>query len=243
MKIISIYNRKGGVGKSTCAASVGGFLSRAGHKVLLVDLDSQANLTSTFLGTSPRHSTSEIYTSGLIPIISVSLYLDISPASDSLAGIDYTLGGRKDRYDVLKETLADKSATYDYILLDLPPAMNHIVIGAIKASHYLLSPILPDIDSLHGLKMVEEVCMYARKNDGINGIYLNAYNPRRTVDRQVAEAVREHYGETVYEAAIRQCSKLRECRIYHTDIATYAPHSSGGQDYLQLTNELITRIL
>lgn len=243
MKKIAIFNRKGGVGKTVCAASLGAILSHAGKKVLLVDLDSQANLTHSFLREEPEEDVSQIFDTGRLPVTQISLFLSIVPASIQLAATDYQIAGREDRYEILPRALAKVDEEYDLAIMDLAPSMNHICIGAVSACDYLLAPILPDVDSLQGLHMVEDVCRIAGKEGGIDGIFFSIFNRRRDLDRYVEEVLRREYGEVVYRTTIRQSNKLRECRSQRKDIETYAPSCAGAKDYRQLADEILQRII
>ena len=239
---VAIFNRKGGVGKSTCAASLGGMLSRIGHKVLLVDLDSQANLTNSFLAGPVEEDVSCVYSGAPLPVRQVSLMMDIVPSSLALAAADYAIAGREDRYCILSRALAASGEAYDFAILDLPPAMNHIAVGAVAACDYIISPVLPDLDSLAGLRLVEEACRFAGKAGGIDGIVISCYSSRRRLDGRVEEVLRGAYGDTVFDTKIRVCNKLRECKLERMDIGAFAPNCTGAQDYRCLADEFLKRI-
>ena len=241
MKRIAIYNRKGGVGKTVGASAISGILSHARHRVLLIDLDTQANLTAGLITAPPEDEITEFYRSGRLPVMPLSYYWDIVPSSIQLAGIDYKLGDRSDRYTALGKALDACDDEYDFAVMDLGSAMNYINVGAVAACDYLLCPVYPDADSLQGLRLVEEVCRYAGK-DGIDGIYFSNYSERRRLDRIYEEELSARYGNIVFTAKIRQCQQLRECGRHGLDIISYAPKSNGAKDFHELTNELLQRI-
>lgn len=240
--IVSIYTRKGGTAKTTSAISLGTILASQGKKTLLVDLDSQLNLSSHFLVQTPAEDTSAAFLSGELPIVPANLMLDLAPASLNLAAVDYALLNRPDRFHNFAEALASVRNKYDIIIMDLAPAMNQVSIAALAATDFLLSPVLPDVDSISGLQLVEQACMRAGKDVGVDGIFLAMFNPRRNLDKTVELALRKRYGDKVFAATVRQSVKIREAHRYQTSITEYAPHCAASADYTRLAVELVTRL-
>ena len=240
--ILAIYTRKGGTGKTTTAITLGNILANKGLRTLLVDLDSQANATSHFLTTPPALDTSAAFLQGDMPIIPIDLLRGLAPASLNLAGVDYALVTRPNRFEPFHKSLKKVQSEYDMIIMDLPPAMNQVSTAALASCDYLLSPVLPDVDSLSGLALVEKACTLAGKTDGLDGIFLNMFSPRRTMDKAVESALRNGYGDKVYATSVRQCNKVRESHRFQKTVLEYAPRSAAAEDYIRLANEFLTRI-
>ncbi len=156
-KIIAIANHKGGVGKTASVASIGAVLASRGKKVLMVDLDTQANLTRHFMENIPHELfTTQFVSSSIFPSIQ-SENLDIVPSGLDMAGIDLELQMMFNRERVLKGLLDPFSSIYDYILLDCPPALGLVTINALTAANKLIVPMKADLMSNYGLSMMDQI--------------------------------------------------------------------------------------
>lgn len=151
-KIISIANHKGGVGKTASVATIGAILASKGNKILLVDLDTQANLTRHFFADIPaRIVYHAIRERKDLPIYPVRQNLDLVPSGLEMAGIEIEMTNMRRREDVLKDLLEPQKSRYDYIILDCPPSLGLITMNALAASNKLIVPMKPDLMSSYGL--------------------------------------------------------------------------------------------
>ncbi len=178
-KIIAIANHKGGVGKTASAASIGAILASRGKKVLLVDLDTQANLTRHFMESiPPRIIYHAIREQSNLPIYRIITNFVIVPSGLDMAGIDMKRQIRYNRERVVMVILAPFSSIYDYIILDCPPALGLVTINALTAATHLIVPMKADLMSNYGLSMMDQFCVKMQElNPGIHidYIFFNIY--------------------------------------------------------------------
>ena len=243
-KIIAVSCHKGGVGKTTTVASLGGILAAKGKKVLLVDLDAQKNLSGTFLEEPYARTMAEAISQRRdIPEIQVRKNLFLAPASDDLCTMDTALGTRAGKEYILSELLEPVKDKYDYILVDSPAQLGTATANALVAADYVLIPVNADAYSMGGLgqisELVEAVKKYYNRGLRVLGIFLTRYNGRRIVDRKVREIVASEYGGLALESFIRENSAIVQAPLCRMDIITYDPNSNGAKDYDALCNEII----
>lgn len=246
IKIIAIVNHKGGVGKTTTAAAMGATLAAEGYKTLLVDLDAQANLTTSFLTEEPGvniyHS---LKSHSPLPVIPLRENLYLSPSNLDLAGIELEIGGAMSREYILKDLLEPMGEAYDIIILDCPPSLGLLTINAFVAADGLIIPMTAEPLPYKGLSKIEKFVEMARKRLNpkleLTGILFTRWE-RSNISTAIEQAVRERFGDVVFATKIRKNISVAEASLKGTDITTYAPSSNGAQDYKQLAAELITRI-
>ena len=253
MKIIAIANQKGGVGKTTTAVNLGAALAELGHRVLLVDLDPQANATSSF---------------GLQGVENISLYeallgeasitekifptsrdrLFIVPADLDLAGAEVEIARMPDHLTRLTETLKPLHAdeAFDFVFLDCPPSLGILMSNALAAADELLTPIQCEYFALEGLvkivRLIEQVRdSGANKRLELNGIVMTMFDGRTNLSEQVVAEVREHFGERVYETMIPRSVRLSEAPSFGKSILEYASSGPAAQAYRALAREFIQR--
>ncbi len=248
MTVTSIVQQKGGVGKSTTAQALGAYYADKGQRVLLVDLDSQRNLTLA-AGKDGELSAYDIL---LQPercrdaIIPIRRGLDLIPADARLAGIDAALAevkvGREYR---LREALATISGNYDHIVLDTPPALSILTISAMTCSDRIVIPAQADVFSLAAIQdiagTITTVQRYTNPRLEVSGILLTRYNkrPRLTADLTgIIEQLSKSLGTRVFSSRIREAVAIREAQAMHEDIFKYAPESKVAADYLSFCEEL-----
>jgi len=246
MKVITVINQKGGVGKTTTAYAVGEALLLKGYKVLFVDTDPQGNLTKSLGGNSTGKTVASVLFDSVnaLEAIQASPLGDVIPSSPMLASTDKVLTGAGDEYK-LKEALSAVSG-YDYILIDTPPSLSTITVNALTASSGILIPAQADIFSLDGVGQlqgtIEAVRKYCNPSLRIYGIVLTRYSARAIFNRDahgefISRA--EKMDTRLFSTAIRECISVKEALALRSSLFKYAPKSTGAQDYLALTEELL----
>lgn len=244
-KIIAVANHKGGVGKTTSVASIGAILSEMGKRVLLVDLDAQANLTSSLIKEEQENT---IYKAlkGDEPlhIVEVKDRLFVIPSSLELAGIELELSGRMSREFILKELLEPHLNDYDYILLDCPPSLGLITINALTAATDLYIALTAEALPTKGLKMLLDITSMVQKRlnkeIALTGVIITRWE-KSNLSLMVEETLRESFGDVVFTTKIRKNVQVAEAPLHSKDILAYAPQSNGAKDYRALVEEIISR--
>lgn len=245
-KIISIANHKGGVGKTTSVACIGVALHKLGKRVLLVDLDAQANLTSLFINLDQVEDSiyDSIISYNPLPIVEVKENLDLIPAELSLARAEVELSSRIAREKILSILLAPIKDKYDYILLDCPPSLGLLTTNALTSSDEVFIPLTAEALPLRGMKMIEDVIEEIQRSINpqlsLNGVIVTRYNNRK-LNKEVLSAIRNNYGERVFSTYVRENISLAEVPLYGGDIFSYSPDSNGAEDYLNIAQEIINR--
>lgn len=249
MRVIAIANRKGGVGKSTTAAALVSGLTLKGYKVLAVDLDAQRNLTSTMKARADSKTALGVLTGDITAkeAIRHTESGDIIPASKSLSGADATLTETGKEYR-LKEALEPVKGSYDYCIIDCPPALGILTVNALTAANSVIIPAQADIYSLEGIEDLQETIQPVRKYCNpsleIQGILLTRYSPRSILSRDVttlAEQLAERLGTSLYKATIREAVAVKEAQISQQSLFTYAPKAKVTEDYRAFIDEFLER--
>ncbi|RME94116.1 MAG: ParA family protein [Bacteroidetes bacterium] len=245
-QIISLLNHKGGVGKTTSTINIGAALVELGHKVLLVDLDPQANLTLS-LGV-PRQAVT-IYEairgeSDLQPY-TVRPGLDVITSTLDLSSAEMELINEAGREYILREIFETVIDDYDYILIDCPPSLGLLTLNALTASQYVLIPLQTEFLALQGLAKIKQVIQKVKirlnKELQIGGVIATMYDARKVLNRDVVETIRKYFGSQVFDTYIRDNVALAEAPAQRKDIFAYNPKSNGAEDYLSLAQEICTR--
>ena len=236
--IIAIGNRKGGVAKTTTVSSLAGYFTKRGFRVLAVDLDTQANLTTTFLKDIPDDTVTAIFEKKRIPIHHIRENLDLVAADADLVAVERILNRPDDRL-ILARALAVVKDKYDIILLDCPPSLSWLTINALSASDKLFVPMDMDKKSVDAVSKMAEVCYQSATPTKIDGIFFTKYEPRLNATKKVESLVRTRFGSTVMDVAIRKCSKIPESSLENTDVVTFAPNSNAAEDYQRLGDEIL----
>jgi len=242
-KVIAISNHKGGVGKTTSTINIGAGLNTLGKRILLLDLDPQANLSQSLGITSPERT---IYGAlrglhGLEPI-SILPGLDVIPSTLDLSGAEIELSGEAGREFILKDLLEPVRGKYDYVLIDSPPSLGLLTINAFTASDLVFIPLQAQYLALQGLaKLVEVIDKIKRRlNPGlsIGGVFVTQYDSRKVLNRDVVEAIRAHFPKELFSTYIRDNIALAEAPAQGMDIFRYSQKSNGAEDYLALSREI-----
>lgn len=248
-RVYALANQKGGVGKTTTAVNVGAYLANAGKRVLLVDVDPQANATSS-LGIDKNALSRSIYDvligsespTSIITLTNV-VGLDLLPSSPALAGAEVELVGVTGRELRLRRALEVVRPRYDFVLIDTPPSLGMLTLNALTAADGVIIPIQCEYLPLEGLSQLLHTIEMVRQNLNagllIRGLIMTMYDPRTNLSREVIEEVRRHFPNIVFRAIIPRSVKLSEAPSYGEPILSYAPESSGGQAYAALCQEIL----
>ena len=244
-KIIAIANHKGGVGKTTSVASIGSILANYGKRVLLLDLDAQANLTSSLLATEPEETVySSLRRGEALPIVGVKPNLDIVCSSLEMAGVELELSSRMEREYILKELLEPIQDKYDYILLDTPPSLGLVTLNALVAATDLYIPLTAEALPSRGLTMLLDILQMVKKRlnptIALSGVIITRWESSN-LSKMVEEKLRSNFGEAVFNTKIRKNVAIAEAPLFSKDIISHAPDSNGAKDYRDLTEEVIER--
>ena len=246
-RIISVCNHKGGVGKTTTVSSLGTALARLDRSVLLVDLDAQSNLTSSFLVEEPERTTYEAMKERRkLPVVKLfTPGLFLAPASLDLAGVELEIASYMEREKILKDLLDEVAGEYDYILLDCPPSLGLLTLNALTASTDVLIPLTAEALPSRGLQRILDIVSMTKKRLNtelqLSGILLTRYEKSK-LSQTVEEALRGRYGSLVYDTRIRKNVSLAEAPLALQSILDYAPESNGAKDYRELAKEVERRL-
>ena len=246
-KIIAVVNHKGGVGKTTTTVNLGAALSRLGKRILLVDMDSQQNLTTSLM--KEEYVTKSIFDSLMqnepLPIVRISEGLDLCPSELALAAAELHLQARIGRESILKKLLNRVRDDYDFIFIDCPPSLGLFTINALVAATDVFLPLTGETLPLRGIIMLDEtlndVIQNANSDLKITGVVIQRYNNRK-LNNEVIEAITSKFGAKVFDTKIRECIALAEAPAAHCSIFDYDAKSNGASDYMALAEEVIKRL-
>lgn len=250
MRSIALLNQKGGVGKTTTTANLGACLAMLGEKVLVIDMDPQANL-SVHLGVDIhklKYSIYNIITGDSKPddvILNTKIQgLDIIPSNIDLSGAEIELVGVVGRETVLREYLGNVLDRYDYVLIDCPPSLGLLTLNVLTLVREIFIPLQTEFFALQGVSKLldthEVVRKRLNKNLEITGIIFCMYTSRTRLCKEVIEKVKEHFAkDQVFDTVIRKNVKLSESPSHGKPIISYAPGSHGSEDYMSLAKEVV----
>ena len=245
-RIISLLNHKGGVGKTTSAINIGAGLVELGKKILLIDLDPQANLTLS-LGVGRQPST--IYEairgeSELVPF-TVKENMDVITSTLDLSGAEMELIHEAGREFILRELFEPIRENYDFIIIDCPPSLGLLTLNALTSSDYVYIPLQAEFLALQGLakikQVIQKVKLRLNKKLQIAGVFATMYDARKVLNRDVVETIEKYFGDLVFDTKIRDNVALAEAPAQRKDIFEYSRGSAGAEDYLALCKEILKR--
>jgi chromosome partitioning protein len=249
-RVYTLVNQKGGVGKTTTVINLGAFLAYYGQRVLLVDLDPQANATSC-LGVDKQTIRSGTYEAliGNAPpakhiLHNPRLKISLLPASPALAGAEVELVGELARETFLNKALQQVLDRYDYILIDCPPSLGLLTLnGIIAAKDGVLIPVQCEYLPLEGLSQLTQTLDRVRNSIysdlQIRGVLLTMYDGRTNLSNDVVDEVRQHFSNLVFDTLIPRTVRLAEAPSYGQPISVYAPASTGAKAYEALAREVL----
>ncbi len=248
-KIIAIANQKGGVGKTTTAINISAGVAHLGFRVLVIDMDPQANLTSG-LGYSKVYPT--IYdvlvkNSEIEEVVRKTRIegLELLPSEISLVGAEVELVDERNRETRLKRIIMPLKREYDYIFIDSPPSLGLLTLNAIVAADSVIIPIQSEFYALEGLgKLLNTVRKIQSKLNPrltIEGVLITMFDTRLNLSHQVVEEVKKYFGDKVYNTVIPRNVKLAEAPSFGRTIFEYDPLSRGAESYRNLSEEFLER--
>ncbi len=250
--VIAIANQKGGVGKTTTAINLAFAFAKKKKRTLLIDLDPQANSTLTFF--NPEEITQSVYEVladhqlGLGQVVRPTRWanLAVAPSRISLAKLEASLVGQFDAPFRLKDALAVVRKDFDIILIDTPPTLGIMTVNALVAATHLLVPIQASFYALEGtddlLETLERI--RARPNPELQlvGVVITLFDKRTNLARDITKQVGKVFGAKVFRTVIGKNIRLEESPAYKETIFTFAPDSSGAQEYDRLAREVLNRV-
>lgn len=244
-KIIAIANHKGGVGKTSSVANIGAILANKGKRTLLIDLDAQANLTSSFLTEEPEETIyNALKEEKALPIRNLRDNLDIVCSSLEMAGVELEIASRMSREYLLQELIEPIRENYDYILLDCPPSLGLVTLNALVAATDLYIPLTAEALPSRGLKMILDILQMVKKRLNpslvLSGVIITRWK-NSNLSKMVEEQLRSNFGEALFQTKIRENVSVAEAPLFAKDIVTHAPNSNGAKDYQNLTEEILSR--
>jgi len=248
--IYTLVNQKGGVGKTTTAINLGAYLAYYGQRVLVIDLDPQANATSSLHidKNSVRGGTYDALIRSNISIHHIlhnpRLKMSILPSSPALAGAEVELVSELARESRLKKALEPVAVRYDYILIDCPPSLGLLTLnGLVAARDGVIIPVQCEYLALEGISQLTQTLNRVRTAifPGLKvfGVVLTMFDSRTNLSNDVVNEVRRYFSDNVFKVVIPRSIRLAEAPSYGQPISTYAPHSTGAEAYACLAREVL----
>jgi chromosome partitioning protein len=250
-KIFCIANQKGGVGKTTTAVNLAAGLARIGQRVLVVDLDPQGNATMGS-GVDKRtleHSVYEVLLEAATVtearVHAEKAGYDVLGANRELSGAEVELVGVERRQDRLRGALAACEGDYDFVLIDCPPSLSLLTLNGMCAAHGVVVPMQCEYFALEGLtdlvNTIKQIHASLNPQLQIIGLLRVMYDPRMTLQQQVSEQLKAHFGDKVFDSVIPRNVRLAEAPSYGQPGVVFDPTAKGAQAYVEFAQELVQR--
>ena len=252
MKVICIFNQKGGVGKTTTNINLCSYLAMEGYKVLTLDIDPQGNTTSG-LGIDKRNLelsmydvlTTDVSLDDVIIKSDLIQNLSIAPSTMELAGAEVEMITKRDREQVLLEKVKKLESKYDYIFIDCPPSLGMITINALTCSNSVLIPIQCEFYALEGVGQLMNTIQLVKKSLNkdlkIEGVLMTMYDYRTNLSNEVFKEVQKYFKELMYKSTIPRNIRLAESPSFGLPIMLYDEKCKGADSYLNFTKEFLER--
>jgi len=249
-QIYTLVNQKGGVGKTTTAINLGAYLAHFGQRVLIVDLDPQANATSC-LGVDKHGERGSTYDAILssTPANSLVLYnerlkLSLLPSSPALAGAEVELVDQPGRETLLQQAITPLAERYDYVLIDCPPSLGLLTVnGLMAARDGVIIPVQCEYLALEGLGQLTQTLQLIRSGLfpelKVRGVVLTMFDGRTRLSTDVVAEVNRHFPEQAFRTVVPRSIRLAEAPSYGLPVSVYAPGSSGAEAYENLAREVL----
>ncbi len=251
-RIFCVANQKGGVGKTTTTVNLAAGLARVGQRVLVVDLDPQGNATMGS-GIDKRKLELSVY-DVLLESATVSEArqrsdkggYDVLGANRELAGAEVELVGLEHRNGRLRAALGAASPDYDFVLVDCPPSLSLLTLNGLCAAHGVIVPMQCEYFALEGLSdlvnTIKQVHANLNRDLQIIGLLRVMFDPRITLQSQVSEQLKSHFGDKVFETVIPRNVRLAEAPSYGQAGVVFDPSSKGAQAYIEFAREMVSRV-
>ena len=252
MKVISITNQKGGVGKTTSAINIAYFIAKTGRRVLLLDFDPQGNATSGLgVDKNQLENTMADVISGDITLKDILMEtgykgLKLAPATPVLANTEVELANTKGRFTRLKNAIETVEKDFDYVIIDSPPSLSLLTVNGFIASDYLILPVQAEFYAMEGLGQLLESMKLVKKgmNPDLNllGVIPTMVDSRTTLSGQVYEEIKKFFPGKVFNTPIPRNIRLAEAPSHGVPVGVYDRFSKGARAYKAVTKEIITRV-
>lgn len=247
-KIICFSNHKGGVGKTCSACNVGVGLAKKNKRVLLIDMDPQANLSLSLGIKNQEYNLYRAFRGDCTlqeTLLELDKNLDLIPSNIDLAGVEVELSTELGRESILKDLIESLEKDYDYILIDCPPSLGILTVNALTAADEVYIPLQAHFLAFEGLvkleSVIEKVRQKLNKRLRIGGVIITHYDARTVLSKDMARVANQRFGCDLFNTKIRQNIALAEAPSQGESIFKYNPSSHGAKDYADLCDEILKR--